>query len=260
MNRIDKLFSKKKHDILSIYFTAGHPAVDSTVEIITTLVEEGVDMIEIGVPFSDPIADGPVIQQSTHKALENGMSVRLLFDQLRNIRETIDIPLLLMGYLNPVLQYGMEKFCVKCAETGIDGLILPDLPLDIYQEEYESIFTKNRIYNIFLATPQTSDNRYIELDRHSGGFLYMVSASSITGAKSGFEKYQQDYFDRIKNLDLKLPRLIGFGISSRETFRHACLYANGAIIGSAFVSALEQKGDMKKNIRTFIRNIRSVRS
>ncbi|MBN1949912.1 MAG: tryptophan synthase subunit alpha [Bacteroidales bacterium] len=255
MNRIDTLFKKNK-DILSIYFTAGHPTLNSTAEIIRTLVEEGVDMIEIGVPFSDPVADGPVIQQSTYKSLENGMSVKLLFEQLKDIRKTVDIPLLLMGYLNPALQYGIEEFCAKCAEVGIDGAILPDLPLEIYQEEYEAAFNRHGIHNIFLATPQTSDERYIQLDKHSGGFLYMVAASSITGAKTGFQDYQQKYFERIKNLDLKLPRVIGFGISTRETFEHACRYANGAIIGSAFVSALEKDGDMKKNIREFVRTIR----
>jgi tryptophan synthase alpha chain len=256
MNRLDKLLQEKKKNILSIYFTAGHPTLNSTVDIITTLVEEGVDMIEIGVPFSDPVADGPVIQQSTYKALANGMSVKLLFEQLKDIRKEVEIPLLLMGYLNPALQYGMNEFCAKCAETGIDGLILPDLPLEIFQEEYEAIFKKHGIYNIFLATPQTSNERYIELDRHSGGFLYMVAASSITGAKTGFKDYQQKYFERIKNLALTLPRIIGFGISTRETFNHACSYANGAIIGSAFVSALEKEGDIKQNISEFIRTIR----
>lgn len=256
MNRIDKLFREKKENILSIYFTAGHPSLNSTVEIIKTLVEEGVDMIEIGIPFSDPVADGPVIQNSTQTALANGMSVKLLFEQLKDIRKEIDIPLVLMGYLNPALQYGIEEFCSKCAEIGIDGTILPDLPLEIYQEEYEAIYKQHNIHNIFLATPQTSDQRYIELDRHSGGFLYMVAASSITGAKTGFEDYQQKYFERIKGLDLKLPRIIGFGISTKETFDHACRYANGAIIGSAFVNTLAKEGDMKKNIQEYIRLIR----
>jgi tryptophan synthase alpha chain len=256
MNRIDTLFRNKKKDILSIYFTAGHPTLNSTVEIIETLVEEGVDMIEIGIPFSDPVADGPVIQKSTQKALNNGMSLKLLFEQLKNIRKDVNIPLLLMGYLNPVMQFGMEAFCARCAKTGIDGTILPDLPLDIYIEEYKEFYLKYKIYNIFLATPQTSDARYLELDRQSGGFLYMVSASSITGAKSGFEDYQQKYFERIKGLDLHLPRVIGFGISSKATFDHACKYANGAIIGSAFVNILEKQGNMKSNIREFIRSIR----
>jgi len=255
MNRIDKLFTDKKNNILSIYFSAGHPSLNSTVEIIRTLVEEGVDLIEVGIPFSDPVADGPVIQRSTQKALENGMSVKLLFEQLSGIRKEINIPLILMGYLNPVLQYGMEAFCKKCAETGIDGTILPDLPLEIYQQEYEPIYQQYDLHNIFLATPQTSDERYVMLDAHSGGFLYMVSASSTTGAKSGFASYQQKYFERIRDLDLTLPRLIGFGISSRETFQHACKYANGAILGSAFIQALEKGNDIQKNIREFIRSI-----
>jgi tryptophan synthase alpha chain len=255
MNRIDQLFERKQKNILSIYFTAGHPRLDATVEIIKTLADEGADLIEIGIPFSDPVADGPVIQQSSQTALENGMSVKLLFDQLKNIRNVVDVPLILMGYLNPVLQYGIEPFCRKCAEIGIDGTILPDLPLDIYTHEFKPIFDRYGIHNIFLATPQTSDERYRELDATSGGFLYMVAASSITGTRKKFEKYQLEYFVRIKKLHLKLPRLIGFGISSADTFQTACKYANGAIIGSAFIKALEQKGDIKVNIREFVRSI-----
>jgi tryptophan synthase alpha chain len=255
MNRIDHLFQQRQKNILSIYFTAGHPKLDSTVEIIKTLADEGVDMIEIGIPFSDPVADGPVIQQSSQTALKNGISLNLLFDQLKNIRATVDIPLILMGYLNPVLQYGIEPFCRKCAEIGIDGTILPDLPLDIYLGEFKPVFDRYGIHTVFLATPQTSDERFRELDAQSGGFLYMVAASSITGTRKKFEKYQLDYFVRIKKLHLKLPRLIGFGISSADTFRTACKYANGAIIGSAFIKALEQKGDMKANIREFVRSV-----
>ena len=255
MNRIDILFKEKKRDILSIYFTAGHPTLNSTVPIIKSLAKAGVDMIEIGIPFSDPIADGPVIQKSSHTALENGMSLNLLFDQLKDIRDEISIPLLLMGYLNPVIQYGIEKFAEQCRQIGIDGTILPDLPLDIYQEEFKMVFDSCGLYNIFLATPQTSNNRFHTLDRESSGFLYMVSASATTGARQGFEDYQKKYFERIKNLNLKLPRLIGFGISSHETFQHACKYAGGAIIGSAFVNALEEKGELESNIAGFIRSI-----
>jgi tryptophan synthase alpha chain len=212
-------------------------------------------MIEIGIPFSDPVADGPVIQKSSHTALENGMSLNLLFEQLKDIRKEVSIPLLLMGYVNPVIQYGIEKFAEKCQQIGIDGTILPDLPLDIYQEEFKSVFDLNDLYNIFLATPQTNNTRYRILDRESRGFLYMVSASATTGARQGFEDYQQRYFERIKNLDLNLPRLIGFGISSNETFRQACKYASGAIIGSAFVNALEKTGDLNSNITEFIQSI-----
>ncbi|MBN1597203.1 MAG: tryptophan synthase subunit alpha [Bacteroidales bacterium] len=255
MNRIEQLFKTKKNNILSIYFTAGHPTLDSTVEIIKTLVEEGTDLIEIGIPFSDPIADGPVIQKSSQTSLENGMSLKLLFEHIKDIRKDVNIPLILMGYLNPVLQYGIETFCKKCNDVGIDGTILPDLPFDIYQEEYESIFDKHNIYNIFLITPQTNDERIRKIDNASKGFIYMVAASATTGIRQGFEEYQQDYFIRIEKLGLKHPRLIGFGISSRETFQHACKYANGAIIGSAFVSALEEASDLKKGVQGFIRNI-----
>jgi len=256
MNRIDTLFQQKQNNILSIYFTAGHPELESTTDIIKTLVSESVDLIEIGIPFSDPIADGPSIQKSSHTALENGMSLKKLFEQLKNIRAEVNIPLILMGYFNPVLQFGVEKFCSTCREIGIDGVILPDLPLDIYLADYKTIFEKYNIYVVFLATPQTNDERYKQLDAESKGFLYMVSASATTGVRKSFDDYQQEYFKRIARLSLKSPRLIGFGISSKKTFDHACKYANGAIIGSAFVNVLEQAGDMKNNIREFIASIR----
>lgn len=255
MNRIDKLFEEKKENILSIYFTAGHPTLNSTELIVKSLAKAGTDMIEIGIPFSDPVADGPVIQKSSHTALENGMSLITLFEQLKNIRKEVSIPLILMGYLNPVIQFGIENFAKKCLQIGIDGTILPDLPLDIYQEEFKPVFDKYGLYNVFLATPQTSNIRYRMLDRESSGFLYMVAASATTGARQGFEDYQQKYFERIKKLDLELPRLIGFGISTNETFKHACKYARGAIIGSAFVNILEKKGDLESNIKDFIRSI-----
>ncbi len=255
MNRIDKLFTDKKQNILSIYFTAGHPYLDSTPTIIKTLAKAGVDMIEIGIPFSDPVADGPVIQKSSHTALENGMSLARLFKQLEDIRKEVSIPLLLMGYLNPVIQYGIKEFAEKCRQIGIDGTILPDLPLDIYQEEFKPDFDANGLYNVFLATPQTSNTRFRILDQESSGFLYMVAASATTGVRQGFEDYQMNYFERIKKLNLRLPRLIGFGISSNNTFKHACKYASGAIIGSAFVNILEKEGDMESNITDFIRGI-----
>lgn len=256
MNRIDTLFKEKQKDVLSIYFTAGHPTLNSTVDIIKTLASEGADMIEIGIPFSDPIADGPVIQKSCYTALENGMSLKLLFDQIKNIRSEVKIPLIMMGSFNPVLQYGIEEFCLACKETGVDGVIIPDLPLDIYQENYKHIFEKYNLHVIFLATPQTSDERYRMLDAASKGFLYMVAASATTGIRERFENYQEEYFKRIANLSLKSPRLIGFGISSKETFDHACKFANGAIIGSAFVNVLDQTGNIKMNIRKFIASIR----
>lgn len=255
MNRIDQLFREKKENILSIYFTAGHPALNSVALIIKTLALEGTDMIEIGMPFSDPIADGPVIQKSSHKALINGMSLKNLFSQLKDIRKDVNIPLILMGYLNPVIQYGVEKFADTCKETGIDGLILPDLPLDIYLDEYKNIFESRGLYNIFLIAPQTSSDRILQLDKVSHGFLYMVAASATTGMRRNFEQYQQDYFERVKNLQLKTPRIIGFGISDRDTFTQACKHANGAIIGSAFVNTLENNKDTEKAVRTFIRSV-----
>ena len=212
-------------------------------------------MIEIGMPFSDPIADGPVIQKSSHKALINGMSLKTLFEQLKDIRKEVKIPLILMGYLNPVIQYGIERFSDTCREIGIDGLILPDLPLDIYLDEYKSIFDSRGLYNIFLITPQTSNERIVQLDTASHGFLYMVAASATTGMRKNFESYQQEYFDRVKDLQLKTPRIIGFGISDRETFTQACKNANGAIIGSAFVNTLENNKDTESAIRAFIRSI-----
>jgi tryptophan synthase alpha chain len=255
MNRIDRLFQNKKSNILSIYFTAGHPELNCTASIIIALVDAGVDMIEIGIPFSDPLADGPVIQKANQAALINGMSLKLLFEQLKNIRQTIDIPLILMGDINPVIQYGIEKFAQKCKETGIDGIIIPDLPLDIYLEEYKAHFKKNNLYNTFLVSPQTSNERLKQLDAETGGFLYMVSASATTGMRSGFSEYQIEYFNRVQGLDLKSPRLIGFGISDHESFTRTCQYANGAIIGSAFVKSLEQNGSSKDQINKFVRSI-----
>ena len=252
MNRIDKLFLNKKNNILSIYFTAGHPALDSTATIISALSDAGVDMIEIGMPFSDPIADGPVIQKSSHTSLINGMDLRILFNQLKDIRKKIDIPLLMMGYLNPVISYGIENFCAMCQKIGIDGIILPDLPLDIYLEEYKSIFEKFGLYNIFLVSPQTSDERIRKLDESTKGFLYLVAASSITGMRDSFDSYQEEYFKRVNGLNLKSPKLIGFGISNSSTYQQACKYANGAIIGSAFVKKLEEQGNLKANIKSFV--------
>jgi tryptophan synthase alpha chain len=256
MNRIDRLFQTKKNNILSIYFTAGHPELESTVPIITSLAEAGADIIEIGIPFSDPVADGPVIQNSDHIALTNGMSVKLLFEQLKDIRKKVDIPLILMGDINPVIQYGIEKFAQECYKTGIDGVIIPDLPLDIYLEEYKEPFLKNNLYNIFLVSPQTSNERLKQLDAETNGFLYMVAASATTGMRVGFADYQIEYFNRVKALGLKAPRLIGFGISEHKSFAGACEYANGAIIGSAFVKALEVGGAGRENIHKFIKSIR----
>ena len=255
MNRIDNLFQQKKNNILSIYFTAGHPTLLSTVDILTELEASGTDMIEIGMPFSDPLADGPVIQNSSTKALKNGMTIKGLFDQLTNIRQMVKTPLLLMGYINPVLQFGVEAFCKKCREVGVDGVILPDLPMDIYQESFKKYFDENDLRFIFLITPQTSDERILMIDSISNGFIYMVSSSSTTGAKGNIASSQVAYFERVKALKLKNPLVIGFGISNRETFNHACSYANGAIIGSAFVKMLNETIDWKKGISDFVKQI-----
>lgn len=254
-NRINKLFQHKTERVLSVYFTAGYPELDDTVSIIEELVKNDVDLIEIGMPFSDPVADGPVIQHSSLVSLQNGMSIKKLFEQLKDIRETVDIPLILMGYLNPVLQYGVDAFCKKCNEIGIDGLIIPDLPMDVYQEQFKTVFEANNLQNIFLITPQTSDDRLKLIDEVSSGFIYMVSSNSTTGAKSSVSDFQREYFERVKNSGIKNPRLIGFGISNAETFRNACQYASGAIIGSAFVKALEGGESLEQKVSEFINSI-----
>jgi tryptophan synthase alpha chain len=256
MNRIDKLFKEKKSNILSVYFTAGYPMLDSTTGIIKTLADSGVDMIEIGMPFSDPIADGPVIQQSNQKALRNGMNLKLLFQQLTDIRREVEIPLVLMGYLNPVMQFGIEKFCVQCERIGIDGVILPDLPPLVYMDEYLNIFNKYNLYNILLITPQSSMERIAYIDKISRGFLYMVSSSSVTGSREGFSDDQMLYFKRVSEMKLRNPCLIGFGISDRNTFMNAARFARGGIIGSAFVRILNKGGDSNETINKFLKEIR----
>lgn len=255
-NRINRLFKEKKQNILSVFFTAGYPHLEDTVPTIQELVKNGVDMIEIGMPFSDPVADGPAIQQSSLIALKNGMSVRLLFQQLRDIRQSVQVPLILMGYINPVLQFGMEAFCKKCNEIGIDGLIIPDLPLTVYEEEYKSLFEENNLHNIFLITPQTSDERLRQIDQATSGFIYMVSSNSTTGAKAGVTDVQNKYFERIKAFNLRNPCIIGFGISNAQTFHNACQYANGAIIGSAFVNVLGAEGPVNEKVGPFIDSIK----
>lgn len=256
MNRINKLFQEKNSGILSIYFTAGYPMPEATLPVIKVLADAGVDMIEIGIPFSDPMADGPVIQASSAVALKNGMSLKLLFGQLKNIRKEVSIPLLLMGYLNPVMQFGIENFCMHCAETGIDGVILPDLPLEVYLESYQEIFKKHDLRNIFLLSPHTSEERIRIIDRESEGFIYMVSSSSTTGVKGSFTAEQSTYFKRIKTMGLRNPTMIGFGISNRENYTTACKYASGVIIGSAFVRILGEKGFSKEIIHDFVNSIK----
>lgn len=242
MNRIKKRLQENKK-ILSIYFTAGFPQLDDTTSIIKSLENSGVDMIEIGLPFSDPLADGPTIQASSTQALKNGMTTDLLFTQLKNIRESVNIPLIIMGYFNPIFQYGVKEFCKKCQETGIDGLIIPDLPLEVYQDEYQTIFESYGLINVFLITPQTSTARIKQIDEASKGFIYMVSSASVTGGKNDFSDEQLKYFERINNLQLKTPQIVGFGISNKKTFEQATSHAHGAIIGSAFIKFLENKND-----------------
>ncbi|RTE52601.1 tryptophan synthase subunit alpha [Arenibacter aquaticus] len=241
MNRIHQKLQENKK-LLSIYFTAGYPSLNDTAKTIKELEENGVDMIEIGLPFSDPLADGPTIQASSTQALKNGMTTELLFQQLGDIRELVSIPLIIMGYFNPILQFGVEKFCQKCQEVGVDGLILPDLPLDVYQDQYEPILKKYGLVNIFLITPQTSDERILQIDAASDGFIYMVSSASVTGSQEGFGNQQENYFKRIANMNLKNPQIVGFGISNAETFQQATKTAKGAIIGSAFIKHLSKNG------------------
>ena len=247
MNRINKALSKAgsaegENKLLSIYFSAGFPNLEDTVPILEKLQESGVDMVEIGLPFSDPLADGPTIQESSTKALDNGMTTDVLFEQLKNIRDYIDIPLLIMGYFNPMMQYGIEDFCRKCQETGIDGLIIPDLPVDVYHDQYQDTFEKYGLINVFLITPQTSVERIRFIDRISNGFIYMVSSASTTGAKNTFGSEQEDYFKRISSMKLSSPQIVGFGISNHDTFNQATRSSSGAIIGSAFVKFLENNG------------------
>tara|TARA_R110001583_G_C5615005_1_gene405680 strand:- start:965 stop:1726 length:762 start_codon:yes stop_codon:yes gene_type:complete len=253
MNRINKKLQEDKK-LLSIYFTAGFPQLNDTVSIIEDLEKSGVDMIEIGLPFSDPLADGPTIQASSTTALNNGMTTKVLFEQLKDIRKTVSIPLIIMGYFNPMMQYGIENFCKKCAEIGIDGLIIPDLPIKEYTENYEAIFKKYGLINVFLITPQTSDERIRYVDKISNGFIYMVSSASVTGSQSGFGVAQSEYFERIATMNLKAPQIIGFGISNAETFTQATKFAKGAIIGSAFVKHLSEKGE--DSINKFISSIK----
>ncbi|WP_373516477.1 tryptophan synthase subunit alpha [Pricia sp.] len=253
MNRItEKMAAEGK--LLSIYFTAGYPALNDTLKIIQDLEKNGVDMIEIGLPFSDPLADGPTIQKSSTKALKNGMTSEILFEQLKDIRESVSIPLIIMGYFNPMLQYGVEAFCKKCQEIGIDGLIIPDLPVDVYHEECQETFEKYGLFNVFLITPQTSEERIRFIDKISKGFIYMVSSASVTGSGKGFGSVQTDYFERISAMRLSNPQIVGFGIKDSVTFQQATKTAKGAIIGSAFIKHLTEHG--VNSIAVFVQMIR----
>jgi tryptophan synthase alpha chain len=258
INRIDQLFREKDSEILSIYITAGYPELHDTGRLLKALQESGADMVEIGIPFSDPLADGPVIQRSSQLALQNGMTLDLLFNQLKEIRESVSIPLVMMGYLNPVLQMGMERFLTRCRDTGIDGVIIPDLPPAEYETRYLDLFKSYGIYNSLLITPHTDDKRIARIAALSEGFLYMVAASSTTGARKSVGDHQRDYFQRLKEMNLPVPGLIGFGISNRETFLTACGYARGAIIGSAFIEALGARNTLtlEERVKSFIGEIR----
>ena len=253
-NRINNTF-KEKEAVLNIYYTAGYPNTDDTLRIAEALAKSGADMLEIGIPFSDPVADGPTIQESSKIVLYQSMTLELLFTQLKDLRTSVDIPVLLMGYINPILQYGIERFCRDCKSVGIDGVILPDLPLQEFKDHYQTLFEGHNLHNVFLISPNTSEDRIRMIDGVSEGFVYMVSSSSITGAKAGVEDSQIHYFERVNAMKLSNPRLIGFGISNKETFDKASQYANGAIIGSAFINQLKEDAS-NEAIQNFVYSIK----
>jgi len=257
-NKIDKVFKQKKKDLLNVYFTAGYPKLEDTTTILKSLDKNGVDFVEIGMPFSDPIADGETIQASNEIALKNGISIDKLLNQLDTVKGEYTVPVILMGYMNPVLQYGIEEFCKRCQEVGVSGFIIPDLPMHDYIRKYKAVFEEYDLFNIFLISPQTSEHRIRIIDENSNGFIYMVSSASITGAKSGISEEQEKYFNRINNMGLKNPRLIGFGISNHETYKKACSYAEGAIIGSAFIKAISNSENLNSSIKQFISSIKTA--
>jgi len=255
MNRLNTLFETKKDNLLSIYFTAGYPALNTTLDIAEALENAGVDFLEIGFPYSDPVADGPAIQHSSEIALENGMTLNLLFEELKDLRKRVSIPIMLMGYFNPIVQYGVEKFCRKAAEVGVDGIIVPDLPMYEYENLYSRFFKDNGLSNIFMVTPQTSVERIEKIDKLSNSFIYLLSSSTITGVKIQVSDSIEGYYQRIKDMDLKNPTIFGFGITNNSSFKKACEYANGAIVGTAFVKLLGEENYMEK-IPGFINLIR----
>ena len=256
MSRIHSLFQNKQSGILNVYCTAGFPAPDSTMTVMKSLQENGADIIELGMPYSDPLADGEVIQSSSNKAILGGMTISKLFQQLKDMRQNITIPVVLMGYMNPVLQFGFEDFCAKAAEAGIDGLILPDLPIYEFETEYGAIIKKYGLDLIFLVTPETSEERIRKIDELSSGFIYAVSSSSTTGKNKAIED-QQYYFKKLQNMKLRNPVLVGFGIKDKASFQSACRHTNGAIIGSAYIKALEQEGDVGPATKKFLKEILS---
>jgi tryptophan synthase alpha chain len=257
MTRIGELFNKKKERVLNVYSTAGFPRLDSTLAVMQALQANGADLIELGMPYSDPLADGPVIQASSTTALENGMSLAVLFEQLKDMRASIRIPVLLMGYINPILQYGFERFCASAAQCGVDGLILPDLPIYEFETEYGPVMRKYGLDFVFLVTPETSVDRVRKVDMLSTGFLYAVSSSSTTGKNKDIRD-QEAYFQRLQQLKLRNPVLVGFGIRDKASFDAACRYANGAIIGTAYIRAIEKATDVDAATREFLSGIVGV--
>lgn len=254
MNRIDQLFEKKQHQVLNVYCTAGYPYLNSMPEVLASLQNNGADLIEIGMPYSDPLADGPVIQQSNMTALDNGMSIPVLFEQLKTIRETIYLPIILMGYMNPIMQFGLDRFCAAAEAAGVDGIILPDLPMYEFENEYKHLFEKHHLRFIFLVTPETGEDRITKIDGLSSGFLYAVSSSSTTGNNKAIQD-QSAYFKKLRDMQLRNPILVGFGIKDRATFQSACEYTNGAIIGSAYIKALENTSDIEGATKEFLNRV-----
>jgi len=254
MNKLNTLLAQKEN-LLSIYFTCGYPELGDTTHVISALEKSGVDFIEVGLPYSDPLADGPTIQDSSQKALENGINLDIVFEQLMTIKATNKTPLVLMGYLNQMLKYGEEKFCQKVIDCGIETLIIPDLPMVEFENHYQALFDKYGLTNVFLITPNTSEQRIRKIDNYTKTFIYVVASSSITGAKGAISKQQMDYFKRVKAMQLKSKLIIGFGISDKPTFTTACDFADGAIIGSAFIKHLGSHG--VENIDTFISPIKA---
>lgn len=256
MNRLNKLFAEQKKNLLSIYFTAGHPALNTTVDIAEALEKAGADFLEIGFPYSDPVADGPTIQDSSLTALNNGMNLNVLFDELAHLRKRVNVPVLLMGYSNPMIQYGVERFCKKAAEVGVDGVIVPDLPMYEYEKLYSKNFTDNNLSNIFLVTPQTADERIRKIDELSNSFIYLLSSASITGKALDLNDTVDTYFKRIQDMQLKNPTIVGFGIAGKAAFNKACQYNSGAIVGSAFVKYLNTTQDYLTSIPDFIKQFK----
>ncbi|BAO54298.1 tryptophan synthase subunit alpha [Nonlabens marinus] len=257
-NKLTRLFSKKQKNLLNIFFTAGYPQLEDTTVILKALEDSKVDLVEIGIPFSDPLADGPTIQESSKKALENGMSIEKLFSQLekfKNDNPDFDTPVLLMGYLNPVMQYGLDRFCERCAAVGVDGLIIPDLPMYSYQMGFQETFEKHNISNVFLVTPQTSEKRIKEIDANSTGFIYAVSSASTTGSKADFSA-AADYLGRLRDMNLNTPVLTGFNIKNAQNFKDACNYVDGAIIGSEFIRQISASSDLNDTVREFVKSVK----